>query len=1251
MKKRIVPFLIVVVSFFFVACNNTPTSENKSSSDKASIEMPPGVPGKTTDTTERTLNKHWNLSSFPVEKATPLSTLMESGGQYSQIQSIWKWDTSQGNGGEWLVYPATRNFGTLATILPDDGYWIRTRNGFEFAGAGVSENTYTFAEGWNLLGYSHSASSNTVVDFFTNGDFWKDSCVSGSPLAQVWSWQADAWKVYFPNDVDRIAYNQANNTSFEALEILEAGMGIWVKANEANLPPSTGDNCSSNVMFEDGLADFDKMLDQTGGLGTDSGEENNRFQGDLDRLKRSTNEEEWVEYLMPGQLKSISFTGYYWEGDKPAEAPFKASLSKTGLEADYNDVTLIQTQVGEANDGWIKIAFEASGLAEDQDYVRIIFPIISSDANVWHPQLGHVQLQYEEKSLTDDNQKDGSVVVYDPIAGGQAPLLVPEETKNLMFNTAGITTQFDYFVTRGLNENSNKLFENGDKEYRFVSFNLPNLNITEDPYWGIKNEFETEDGLKTIAAMGGRVTRTYVLSVFNADSPTRLPVHVNMNANNDLVFDEDLFVAMDKMLAYANKHGVRVIIPFVDRSNWWGGVNHLAAFRGKTGAEFYTDPQVKQDYKDIVSYVLNRVNTITGVAYKDDPAVFAWETGNELRSVTDEWTMEMAAFIKGIDSKHLLMDGKEVNLSEESLNSPNVDIITNHYYGGGYKARFLADWKTVALRKPFIVGETGLVTDLTDTQSIVESVVEKGATGIMLWSLRTQDAYGGFRDHLDDPHHAYHWPGFAENETAYGEQTTFAFMWENAYAINGEVKPDLPAPWGTPVLLPISTTSDIRWKGSTSAQYYDIERTETPEDANSWVLVGDNVIVGGTGEEHWFYTDRTDWMGTVHQNVRTQLLFQDSSAQAGKTYHYRVKGINSSGETAWSNVESILSVGFTDGIFEDTLDTLDKASAFLDKDNLAIDSGNSEFFGETQDAGRAKHGANNEDYLLYGFGGEINSFWLETYLWRGGNEGSTANFKVQLSTDGTSWDDFPSYAASIGQIGDWEQVSLTGIAISEGYTQLRVVFPIAVDWENSWAQQLGNVKIGVGNLALNIPANRKLAPKMTTIDNFESYASTSELTGVWSSYIALTPSLNSTGQGNNVKLDYDFDGNGYSGFENVFKDNTGSAVTYDWSDATAIKFWVDPDGSDNLLVLQFKEAGGDVWEAYTRLNIIDPQEVTILLSDFHMPHWGSTPDQVLDKERIEFFKIFLNQSISGVENNSTTETGTLFLDDFELIAQ
>lgn len=64
--------------------------------------------------------------------------------------------------------------------------------------------------------------------------------------------------------------------------------------------------------------------------------------------------------------------------------------------------------------------------------------------------------------------------------------------------------------------------------------------------------------------------------------------------------------------------------------------------------------------------VLTRVNKMTGVAYKDEPAIFAWELMNEPRCQSDlsgktlqAWITEMASYVKSVDPNHMVEIGLE----------------------------------------------------------------------------------------------------------------------------------------------------------------------------------------------------------------------------------------------------------------------------------------------------------------------------------------------------------------------------------------------------------------------------------------------------------------------------------------------------------------------------------------------------------------------------------------------------------------
>lgn len=213
--------------------------KNSAQSSIQSISQPPSP----LDPPQRTIEANWNLIGFPVTQVTPIANLMQDS-KYAEIQSIWKWDNSVGSSGSWKVYPQTGEYHTLTEVTPNDGYWIRVREGFELTGDGLTENLYSFAEGWNLIAYSPSASPKTIAEFFSQGNFWGNSCGTGEAVVSAWAWQNGVWQIYFPDDQDRVAFNTANNTNIEALNNLTLGMGLWVHASRDNSPvPASG--CSN----------------------------------------------------------------------------------------------------------------------------------------------------------------------------------------------------------------------------------------------------------------------------------------------------------------------------------------------------------------------------------------------------------------------------------------------------------------------------------------------------------------------------------------------------------------------------------------------------------------------------------------------------------------------------------------------------------------------------------------------------------------------------------------------------------------------------------------------------------------------------------------------------------------------------------------------------------------------------------------------------------------------------------------------
>ena len=135
--------------------------------------------------------------------------------------------------------------------------------------------------------------------------------------------------------------------------------------------------------------------------------------------------------------------------------------------------------------------------------------------------------------------------------------------------------------------------------------------------------------------------------------------------NEDGTYNEGLLRGLDYAIAEARKRGLKLILSFT--SNWTpaGGVDQFAELAGVEHNDFFTDATAKKLYKDYVKTILTRTNTITGVKYSDDPTIMAWDLINEpvcrkCKSGTlPAWIKEMAAYVKSLDSNHLLTVGEE----------------------------------------------------------------------------------------------------------------------------------------------------------------------------------------------------------------------------------------------------------------------------------------------------------------------------------------------------------------------------------------------------------------------------------------------------------------------------------------------------------------------------------------------------------------------------------------------------------------
>jgi mannan endo-1,4-beta-mannosidase len=541
-----------------------------------------------------------------------------------------------------------------------------------------------------------------------------------------------------------------------------------------------------------------------------------------------------------------------------------------------------------------------------------------------------------------------------------------------------------------------RLFD-GEKEFRFISLDIPNLLVVEDnvPFaeenpWRLPDKFEINDALETLQQLGGTVARSYVITVVKTNDLPGTPRHVLAPGK----FNEEAFRTLDEVLAAANRTGIRLIIPLVDNWVWQGGRAEYAGWRGKTKDDFWTDPQLIADFEQTIHFILTRTNTITGVRYCDDKSVLCWETGNEIAS-PPSWTREIAHYIKSLDTNHLVMDGfNTARLRNESLEIPDVDIVTTHHYPGNKKSfaeLIRANAEMAKGKKPYIVGEFGFVST-AQMANAMSAIADSSCSGGMLWSLRFRDRDGGFYWHSEpglggNLYKAFHWPASTIGND-YDEINLMAIVRSNAFAIRGLAVPPMTVP-APPKLLPIADASAISWQGSVGASSYQVERAAKHD--GDWQIISSNVYEALT-------------------QYRPQ--FADENVPAGKWF-YRVSAKNESGISGPSNIVGPVKV--KNATLVDELADFSKVNS--QSGNWTIADRNCR--SAKEDAYRAAGAAG--DMLVYRLPNSVQSFRVFAFFPK-----EESDVKFSVSDDGQSFHEVAAqkeiYFHGAGEYGYWKPV-------------------------------------------------------------------------------------------------------------------------------------------------------------------------------------------------------------------------------------
>jgi hypothetical protein len=439
----------------------------------------------------------------------------------------------------------------------------------------------------------------------------------------------------------------------------------------------------------------------------------------------------------------------------------------------------------------------------------------------------------------------------------------------------------------------------GAKPFRFIGANMPGLVVPYDftlrlpERMTLPTPWEIEDAFATLSRMGMRVVRTWNLPMRAPDEAPQ-PYHYVLAPGQ---FNDAAFRTIDHTLALANKYGVRVMLCLsAESGDYLGGIGTYAAHRGKRRSDFWADAQLRDDYKATVRYVLSRVNTVTGVPYKDDKAILAWQFGNEMHGAETNWLSEMAAYMKRLDPNHLVAETRHTPAFAPQLIDKNIDLLTRHYYtdyagsGTNWAAAVRREVAQIGGQRPFFIGEFGPYVDgKVLTRDNVEAKLKEfldacigteGVAGALLWSMYFHHRDGGYYWHQIFTYPSvwsYHYPGFASAD-AQAEIGLLRELRDAAFRMRGEAPAPVTAP-GAPELLPFKDVPLFSWRGSAGAEGYVVERAAAAD--GPWSVLADNAS---------------------DANVAYRPLFSDETARAGDAWCYRVAARNAAGRSLPSNV-------------------------------------------------------------------------------------------------------------------------------------------------------------------------------------------------------------------------------------------------------------------------------------------------------------------------------------------------------------
>lgn len=148
------------------------------------------------------------------------------------------------------------------------------------------------------------------------------------------------------------------------------------------------------------------------------------------------------------------------------------------------------------------------------------------------------------------------------------------------------------------------------------------------------------------------------------------------------VYNDTILAGLDYLLMEMGKRQMVAVLYLNNSWEWSGGYGYYLeqANCGKAPrpneagypaymefvSQYASNDKAHQLFYDYVRFIVSRTNQYTDKKYVDDPAIMAWQIGNEPRAFSKEalpafekWLSEASALIRSLDPNHLISIGSE----------------------------------------------------------------------------------------------------------------------------------------------------------------------------------------------------------------------------------------------------------------------------------------------------------------------------------------------------------------------------------------------------------------------------------------------------------------------------------------------------------------------------------------------------------------------------------------------------------------